>query len=146
LLDTTGRLDVILALLVHIAEYGMGGLSMPAAMLEVSSSTIERRRIALHTAGLIRSLERTLVAEISPRGRAVLDILARLDHERTSGKITPELAYILSLLKVPRGTCLRPAGTMTVKMMLPSVLRYLTWLPRWETNAKPSRSRALTIC
>lgn len=48
--------------------------------------------------------------------------------------------------KVPRGICLRPAGTMTVKMMLAPVLRYLTWLPRWETNAKPSRSRAFTIC
>jgi hypothetical protein len=101
LLDATGRLDVILALLVYIAEYAMGGLSMPSAVLEVSSSTIERRRIALHTAGLIRGPERTLVAEISPRGRAVLDILARLDHERAIGKITPELAYILSLLECP---------------------------------------------
>jgi hypothetical protein len=101
LLDTTGRLDVILALLVCIAEHGMDGLAMPAAMLGVSSNTVERRRVALHTAGLIRGLERTLVAEISPRGRAVLDILARLDQERTSGTLTPELTYILDRLGCP---------------------------------------------
>jgi hypothetical protein len=101
LLDTTGRLDVILALLVHVAEYGMGSLAMPAAMLGVSPSTVERRRIALHTAGLIRGLEGTLVAEISPSGRAVLDILVRLDQQRTSGTFTPELAYILGRLGCP---------------------------------------------
>lgn len=27
-----------------------------------------------------------------------------------------------------------------------TVLRYLTWLPRWETKAKPSRSKVLAIC
>jgi hypothetical protein len=101
LLDTTGRIDLIIALLVNIAEHGMDNLAGPAAMLGVSASTVERRRIALHTAGLIRGLEGTLVAEISPRGRAVLDILARLDHERASGTITPELAYILDRLGCP---------------------------------------------
>lgn len=46
--------------------------------------------------------------------------------------------------KVPRGICLRPAGMITVSVGLP-VLRYLTWLPRWETKRNPSRSSVLTI-
>lgn len=45
---------------------------------------------------------------------------------------------------VPRGICLRAAGTMAVLVGDP-VFRYLTWLPRWETKTKPARSKALTI-
>ncbi|HKG44777.1 MAG TPA: hypothetical protein VKB10_11105 [Gaiellaceae bacterium] len=98
LLDTTGRIDLVVALLAYIAERPLDNRVGPSSALGVSPNTIDRRLIALQTAGLVRNLPRTLVAEVSPAGRTVLDILARLDLESSSGVLTSELAYILGRL------------------------------------------------
>lgn len=101
-ISASGLVGLPLALLCYIAENTIGNIARPSEALGVSAGPLRERLLILQAAGFVGAPNGragyTLINEVTPRGRVFLDLLGRIEKERASGAMSPELRYVLGKL------------------------------------------------
>lgn len=95
-LSATGRIGAQAEVLYIVATRGFRSMSALSADVGLSSSAVRARLVLLHAARLLDRPTKAFVFYVSERGRALLEIMRRLQAEyaRWDG-VTPEFALIL---------------------------------------------------